>query len=446
MSENQTSIHYIALPERTPLAVLTIDIKGVITDVSVIDAAWRGGRRAEVIGKKINTFIHHDMTSGLIKDCKQTVQAGKTWYGAVKCYGRDGAGHWNDIFVLPHMREESFYAAQVVLFTCAEPLNQRAEYPPGLMNHSTCSPLTGGADASCQIRYASDMHHIEIQSLAALMLRHQGELQRINQHHHNVIKQADQLLYEQKKEAQGIHHALRRMLDDQHQATCAATRSMQLIMESQQSATQGRSALNSLSRTSRHQLSRLERTRDQLNALSCRDQGISKIIDTLSEVTEETHFMMHMERELDDASGIAVTNREIHHLAATTRTSIGELVKFIQGWRHTARHLVQDVDADIQRTQHSLSLIEDTDIALQTIISVADRLNALALNIDTTMHHQAILRATTSYRAEAIQEGLSSVVGVNKDMLHQVEKMSQQLGELCQLARDFTQAIERARA
>ena len=81
--------------------VSTMDLKGVITEVSPDFVAISGFSEQELIGKSDNIVRHPDMPKAVSRDLWETVKAGRPWEGCVKNRCKNGDFYWVKANVAP---------------------------------------------------------------------------------------------------------------------------------------------------------------------------------------------------------------------------------------------------------------------------------------------------------------------------------------------------------
>ena len=294
-----------------------------------------------------------------------------------------------------------------------------------------CYVYTGGSNTSCIAAYTLALRDRENLSLAAWVSHRCDMLESATRHQQSRIARVDTAIYQQQQQTQLIRHSLRGLLDDQHRITCAATRSLQLILASQQDAIQSRITFHQLGQVHRQHLGRLQRIHNHLKTLVGHHHQIIGLIDKLSETTEEMHFVAHRHPAGIEAHRTLVPDtQDLHQLAKSASLSLQDLHRTTRQWSLTVRDLMLEIEASMQDAQQHFAFVHDGDAAFQAIINVMSRLTSLLSDIEGAVHQQSILRAAVIRHTDVLEEHIICAAQTTQDIGAGIERTRRQLDNL----------------
>lgn len=290
-----------------------------------------------------------------------------------------------------------------------------------------CHIYAGGSNAACRAAHQLALRELENFSLSAWMNHRCRLLENTAHHQQSRIAYLETASHQQQRQTQLIRQSLRSMLDDQHRATCAATRSLQLIQESRQDAIQARAVFHQVGQVHHQHLGRLHRIYHHLKTLISHHHQVIGLIDTLSETTEEMHFVANRHSDSDEEDSTLLATQTIHQLARSASLSLQELHSTTRQWSVTVRSFMQDIEAGIQEAQQLFSFVCDGDSGQQSVINLMDRLAALTTDIEGALHQQSIARAAVVRHTEILEEHISHVARTSRDIGAGIERAREQL-------------------
>jgi diguanylate cyclase (GGDEF)-like protein/PAS domain S-box-containing protein len=88
------------------IMLASLDIKGVVLDVSNALCRFLGNSKEELIGKPSNFFDNSDEASYTVQHILKTIQTGKSWKGEIKHFSSDGQIYWASSSIIPNLDDE----------------------------------------------------------------------------------------------------------------------------------------------------------------------------------------------------------------------------------------------------------------------------------------------------------------------------------------------------
>lgn len=88
------------------IMMATLDMDGVVLEVSNALCRFLGNTKEELIGTPSNFFDNSDEGSETVHSILQTVQTGQNWKGEIKRFGSDGRIYWASSSVIPNSDDE----------------------------------------------------------------------------------------------------------------------------------------------------------------------------------------------------------------------------------------------------------------------------------------------------------------------------------------------------
>jgi hypothetical protein len=299
-----------------------------------------------------------------------------------------------------------------------------------------CYLFTGGVDELSRVRYTVSVHNAERRAFNACISQYgKQRLQQKLRHKSLVIP--THFAINGDSTFQSLQQTMHSFLADQHQASGAATRIMQLIFELQQHVLDERTRVDRLMKTSRHQLHCLERahhhSQDLLRCVNHLIPANNLINDPLSVV--------------DPSPGSNMTNsfkpvtKALTH-ASKVRTATASSDHINNKLQNAARAISLTLEAGIQATRDNMLVARDIDTTLQTMLSAMLGINSLAVSVENAMHHQSVTRSTTQDHLDTLKDNMAQTIQAGQNAAAHAEQLEQHLTELQSLVSNFIQAIE----
>ena len=88
------------------IMMATLDVDGVVLEISNALCRFLGNTKEELIGKPSNFFDNSDEGKETVLSILKTVQTGKSWKGEIKRFGADGHIHWASSSIIPNSDDD----------------------------------------------------------------------------------------------------------------------------------------------------------------------------------------------------------------------------------------------------------------------------------------------------------------------------------------------------
>lgn len=298
-----------------------------------------------------------------------------------------------------------------------------------------CYLFTGGVDEFSRVRYAVSVHNAERRAFNACVSQYgKHRLQQKLLHKSLVIP--THFAINGDSTFQSLQQAMHSLLADQHQASGAATRIMQLIFELQQHVLDERTRIDRLMKTSRHQRHCLEHARhlsqDLLRCVNHLTHANDLTNDSLPVVNPSPSNMTN--------SFEPVTKALTHASKVQAATASSDHTN--KKLQNAARAISITLETGIQATRDNMLVARGIDTTLQTMLSAMLGINSLAVSVENAMHHQSVTRSTTQDHLDTLQGNMAQTVQAGQNASANAEQLEQHLTELQSLVSNFIQAIE----
>ncbi|KPW51268.1 MULTISPECIES: methyl-accepting chemotaxis protein [Pseudomonas syringae group] len=161
-------------------------------------------------------------------------------------------------------------------------------------------------------------------------------------------------------------------------------------------------------------------TGDQVKALSGKAQDISKVVEVIRAIAEQTNLLalnaaIEAARAGEQGRGFAVVADEVRALAHRTQQSTQEIEQMISAIQADSTQAVGAMNVSVQMASSSISVAQNADLSLKQIAEAITQINERNLLIATASEEQAQVAREADQNLTSIRElSVQSAAGASQ--------------------------------
>jgi methyl-accepting chemotaxis protein len=259
-----------------------------------------------------------------------------------------------------------------------------------------------------------------------------GPLRDVSHALEDVMKQTTGLSSKQSRDSERMLEAIAVMSSKVSDIATHAGSAAKLASSADDDAKQGRVVVSSMVRSIDEVASEVERAAGVIRQLESDVGNVSKILDVIKAVAEQTNLLalnaaIEAARAGEQGRGFAVVADEVRTLASRTQQSTAEIRQVIEKLQSAAHSAVEVMQSSQQRAGSGVSQANAAGTSLQ---SITERIEAIS------GMNREIAAATTDQQknADAIQSSVQNLRDTASDSAGSVERVAEFSGSLARLA------------
>ncbi len=175
--------------------------------------------------------------------------------------------------------------------------------------------------------------------------------------------------------------------------------------------------------------------RTNMNALAEHAQSINTVMGVISDIADQTNLLalnaaIEAARAGEAGRGFAVVADEVRKLAEKTITSTSDVAKAIAAIQHSTEENVKQVDVAVAGIEEATTLANESGLALQDILEMAEMSAGGVRNIATASEEQSATMEEMTNAIEIINSTANDTRSAMEEASHAVTALSAQAQEL----------------
>ncbi len=180
--------------------------------------------------------------------------------------------------------------------------------------------------------------------------------------------------------------------------------------------------------------------RTNMNALADHAQSINTVMGVISDIADQTNLLalnaaIEAARAGEAGRGFAVVADEVRKLAEKTITSTTDVANAITAIQHSTEQNVHQVDVAVQGIEEATTLANESGIALQEILEMAEMSAGGVRNIATASEEQSVTM-------EEMTRAIDHINNVANDTRAAMDEASSAVIALSSQAQELTNIVE----
>lgn len=262
------------------------------------------------------------------------------------------------------------------------------------------------------------------------------------------VDEANQAVQGQGQEVAEISQAMTRMLDSQRQVAEASTHTAEAAEQSRRATAQGREQLAQMMGAIDRLASGLEETRNTVGALAERSSDISRVIDVITAIADQTNLLalnaaIEAARAGEAGRGFAVVADEVRNLAQRTQDATRDIREIISGLVDGTQACVSAIGSGVAVSQQTVDVAGQTDRAFGVILESVDNINQLAGNVDAGMREQSLISEQTGRQMEVLRSSANQAIESSATFNAHTARLGEHIANLRVLASHFASSLSR---
>lgn len=247
-----------------------------------------------------------------------------------------------------------------------------------------------------------------------------------------VMKQTTGLSSKQSNDSERMLDAIALMSTKVSDIATHAGSAAKLASSADEDAKQGRVVVSSMVRSIDEVASEVERAAGVIRQLESDVSNVSKILDVIKAVAEQTNLLalnaaIEAARAGEQGRGFAVVADEVRTLASRTQQSTAEIRQVIEKLQSAAHSAVDVMQSSQQRASSGVSQANAAGTSLQ---SITERIESIS-----SMNREIAAATTDQQRnADAIQSSVQNLRNTASDAAGSVARVAEFSGSLARLA------------